>query len=207
MHWGFPCNLSGQYPGIFMLSADHEPQLEPPVPLPARQVAWTAPALLLLLGLVGGGVYAAADATTDSAPKIPSRPEDLSANVVTLVSPDDRAAVASAVAALKVAPPQRAEIAQAVVERRQRLGWIVFIDSMDPDGDTVAVEASGLTQQIVLTKSWTPVAVALGDDSGPIGVTAVRDGQGGGVTVAFATSAGTMPIRILRPGERIEVVP
>jgi hypothetical protein len=61
--------------------------------------------------------------------------------------------VASAVAALKVAPPQRAEIEQAVIDRRRRLGWIVFIDSRDPDGDTLAVEASGLTQQIVLTKA------------------------------------------------------
>ena len=113
--------------------------------------------------------------------------------------------MASAVAALKVAPPQRAEIEQAVIERRNALGWIVFIDSMDPDGDTVAVEASGLTQQIVLTKSWTRCGCAR--DGGPIGVTAVRDGQGGGVTVAFATSSGTMPMRILRPGERIEVVP
>jgi hypothetical protein len=184
---------------------DDEPQLELPLPLPARQPLRLAPALLLL-GLIGGGVYVATDADTKPTTKIPSRPEDLSANVVTFVSPDDRAAVASAVAALKVAPPQRAEIEQAVTERRQRLGWIVFTDSMDPDGDTVAVEASGLTQQIVLTKSWTPVAVALAD-SGPIGVTAVRDGQGGGITVAFATSTGTMPMRILRPGERIEVVP
>ena len=188
-----------------MPSANDEPQLELPVPLPARQSSRLAQALLLL-GLIGGGVYAATDANTKPTAKIPSRPEDLSANIVTFVSPDDRAAVASAVAALKVAPPQRAEIEQAVIERRQRLGWIVFIDSMDPDGDTVAVEASGLTQQIVLTKSWTPVAVALGD-TGPIGVTAVRDGQGGGITVAFATSAGTMPMRILLPGERIEVVP
>ena len=188
-----------------MPSANDEPQLELPFPLPARQPSRLAPALLLL-GLIGGGVYAATDADTKPTTKIPSRPEDLSANVVTFVSPDDRAAVASAVAALKVAPPQRAEIEQAVIDRRQRLGWIVFIDSMDPDGDTVAVEASGLTQQIVLTRSWTPVAVALAD-SGPIGVTAVRDGQGGGITVAFATSGGTMPMRILRPGERIEVVP
>lgn len=188
-----------------MHSVNDEPQLELPLPLPARQPSRLAPALLLL-GLIGGGVYAATDVDTKPTAKIPSRPEDLSANVVTFVSPDDRAAVASAVAALKVSPPQRAEIAQAVVDRRQRLGWIVFVDSMDPDGDTVAVEASGLTQQIVLTKAWTPVAVALAD-SGPIGVTAVRDGQGGGVTVAFATSSGTMPIRILRPGERIEVVP
>jgi hypothetical protein len=188
-----------------MLSANDEPQLELPLPLPARQASRLAPALLLL-GLIGGGVYAATDADTKPTAKIPSRPEDLSANVVTFVSPDDRAAIASAVAALKVAPPQRAEIEQAVIDRRQRLGWIVFIDSMDPDGDTVAVEASGLTQQIVLTKAWTPVAVALAD-SGPISVTAVRDGQGGGITVAFATSAGAMPMRILRPGERIEVVP
>lgn len=188
-----------------MHSVNDEPQLELPLPLPARQPSRLAPALLLL-GLISGGVYAATDVDTKPTAKIPSRPEDLSANVVTFVSPDDRAAVASAVAALKVSPPQRAEIAQAVVDRRQRLGWIVFVDSMDPDGDTVAVEASGLTQQIVLTKAWTPVAVALAD-SGPIGVTAVRDGQGGGVTVAFATSSGTMPIRILRPGERIEVVP
>ena len=188
-----------------MPSENDEPQLELPLALPARQVSPLVPAMLLL-GLVGGGVFAATDSDSKVPTKIPSRPEDLSANVVTLVSPDDRAAVASAVAALKVAPPQRAEIAQAVVERRQRLGWIVFTDSMDPDGDTIAVEASGLTQQIVLTKSWTPVAVALAD-SGPIGVTALRDGQGGGVTVAFATSSGTMPMRILRPGERIEVVP
>ncbi|MCK1515901.1 hypothetical protein IVB22_25745 [Bradyrhizobium sp. 190] len=188
-----------------MPSSNDEPQLELPLPLPARQPSRLAPALLLL-GLIGGGVYAATDADTKPNTKIPSRPEDLSANVVTFVSPDDRAAVASAVAVLKVAPPQRAEIEQAVIDRRQRLGWIVFTDSMDPDGDTVAVEASGLTQQIVLTKAWTPVAVALAD-SGPIAVTAVRDGQGGGITVAFATSTGTMPMRILRPGERIEVVP
>ncbi|HMM88939.1 hypothetical protein [Bradyrhizobium sp.] len=189
-----------------MSSTNDEPQLELPLPFPARQSTWLAPVLLLLAALVGGGVYAAADTDTQATAKVPSRPEDLSANVVTLVSPDDRAAVASAVAALKVAPAQRAEIAQAVTERRQRLGWIVFTDSMDPDGDTVAVEASGLTQQIVLTRSWTPVAVAFAD-SAPIGVTALRDGQGGGITVAFATSSGTVPMRIMRPGERIEVVP
>jgi hypothetical protein len=187
-----------------MPSTSDEPQLELSLPLPARRPSWLAPALLLL-GLIGGGVYAATDADTKPA-QAPSRPEELSANVVTFVSPDDRAAVAAAVAALRVTPAQRAEIERAVIDRRTRLGWIVFIDSMDPDGDAIAVEASGLTQQIVLTKSWTPVAVALAD-SGPIGVTAVRDGQGGGITVAFATSKGTMPARILRPGERIEIAP
>jgi hypothetical protein len=81
----------------------------------------------------------------------------------------------------------------------------VFTDSIDPDGDTIAVESSGLTQQVVLTKSWTPVAVLL--EGAPIHVTALRDGVAGGVTIAFATGAGVMPMRIMRPGERIEVMP
>jgi hypothetical protein len=188
-----------------MPTAENEPQLELPLALPARRPSRLAPALLLL-GLIGGGVYAATDSDGKDTAKVPSRPEDLSANVITLISPDDRAGIAAAVAALKVSPPQRAEIAQAVVERRRQLGWIVFTDSMDPDGDTVSVEASGLTQQIVLTKSWTPVAVTV-TDGAPINVTAVRDGQGGGITVAFATRTGTMPMRVMQPGERIEVVP
>jgi hypothetical protein len=188
-----------------MPSENDEPQLELPSALPARQASRLMP-VLLLLGLIGGGVYAATDSDSKATAKVPSRPGDLSANVVTFVSPDDRPAVAAAVAALKVSSPQRVEIEQAVIERRQRLAWIVFLDSIDPDGDTVAVEASGLTQQIVLTKSWTPVAVTLAD-SAPIGVTALRDGQGGGITVAFATSTGPMSMRILQPGERIEVVP
>jgi len=188
-----------------MTSADDEPELAPPLPLAARQASRLAP-ILLLLGVIGGGVYASTGIDHPEVGKAPSRPEDLSANIVTFVAPDNRAGVAAAVAALKVPTAQRAEIAHAVVEGKRRIGWIVFIDSIDPDGDTIAVEGSGLTQQIVLTKSWTPVAVTL-EDGAPIHVTAVRDGVAGGVTIAFATGAGVMPMRILRPGERIEVVP
>lgn len=179
------------------------PQLEPSPLVPAQQSSRLVPTLLIL-GVIGGGAFALT-APAGHADKVPQRPDDLSANVVTFVPADDRDAVASAVAALKIASPQRAEIARAVAERRQRIGWIVFTDSMDPDGDTIAVESSGLTQQIVLTKGWTPVAILA--DGGPIHVTAVRDGVEGGITVAFATSAGVMPMRIMQPGEQIEVVP
>ena len=48
-----------------MPSANDEPQLELPLPLPARQASRLAPALLLL-GLIGGGVYAASDADTQA---------------------------------------------------------------------------------------------------------------------------------------------
>jgi hypothetical protein len=187
-----------------MIYPNDPPQLAPPLPLPARQPSGLVPALLLL-GLIGGGLCAVGFEAKETR-KIPARPEELSANIVTFVPPDDRVAVKSAVAALSVAAPQRAEIERAVIERRQRIGWIVFTDSMDPDGDTIAVESSGLTQQVVLTKSWTPVAVVVADGA-PINVTAIRDGETGGITVAFATSRGLMPMRILQPGESIEVVP
>jgi hypothetical protein len=179
-----------------------EPQLAAPLPLSTRQPARFAPALLLL-GLIAGAV-GMGYVHRQSEPA-PWTPEQLSPNVVALVSPDNDAGIKSAVAALKVSESQRLDIEQALIERRQRIGWIVFTDSMDPDGDAIAVEASGLTQEIVLTKGWTPVAVL--PDGAPIRVTAIRDGEGGGVTIAFATSAGTMPMRILRPGEQIEVVP
>jgi hypothetical protein len=187
-----------------MISADDEPELAPPLPLAARQASLLAP-ILLLLGVIGGGVYASTGIHSEVG-KAPSRPEELSANIVTFVASDNRAGVAAAVAALKVPTAQRAEIAHAVLEGKRRIGWIVFTDSIDPDGDTIAVEGSGLIQQVVLTKIWTPVAVTL-EDGAPIHVTAVRDGVAGGVTIAFATGSGVMPMRILRPGERIEVVP
>jgi hypothetical protein len=158
----------------------------------------------LLFGLAGGGLFAATYHTEQTA-ILPWRPELLSPNVVTLVSADDRNGIKSAIASLMIAEPLRAEIERAVIERKRRIGWIVFTDSIDPDGDTIAVEAAGLSQQIVLTKSWTPVAVVL--DEAPIRVTGVRDGESGGITIAFATSAGMMPLRIIQPGEQIEVVP
>ena len=76
------------------------------------------------------------------------------------------------------------------------------MDSMDPDGDTVAVEAGGIVQQVVLTKAWMPVAVPI--DAGPIAITGVRDG-GGGIKVALGTRSGAVTIRILAPGVRVEV--
>jgi hypothetical protein len=187
-----------------MTDPNHEPELAP-LPLAARQ-SFRLTSALLLLGVIGGGIYASTSVDQPEVGKAPSRPKDLSTNIVTFVAPNDRAGIAAAVAALRVPTAQRAGIAQAVVDQKRRIGWIVFTDSMDPDGDTIAVEGSGLTQQIVLTKNWTPVAVTL-EDGAPVYITAVRDGVSGGITIAFATGAGVMPMRIMLPGEHIEVVP
>jgi len=122
-----------------------------------------------------------------------------------LIDSGNAAAVAAAVSALRLPAAQRAIVECSVVDGHRRIAWIVLNDSIDSDGDVVAIEAEGIVQNMVLSKARVPVAVPF-SGPGKITITGVRDGGGGGgITVALATNRGSIPFRILLPGERIEV--
>lgn len=161
--------------------------------------------LLALLLFSSGTFYMLPGAKNDLRPP-PSTAEELSGNVVTVIPPDDRIGIKSAISAMDAPEASRIEIERGVLSRERQIAWIVFTDSMDPDGDVVAVRASGLTQHITLTKAWTPVAVPISAGS-PIEVTGVKDGLGGGITVALATRSGPVTLRALQPGEKLEIMP
>ena len=80
---------------------------------------------------------------------------------MTIVDGGNRAAVTAAIELLRVPDAQRIQIEQEVLSRDRRVGWIVLTDSMDPDGDVVAVESGGIVQHVDLSKAWVPVAVPL----------------------------------------------
>jgi len=147
-------------------------------------------------------ILALAELSSDDT-RVPMRFADLSDSAVTPIDSTDATSIKAAAANLRLAPAVRAQIEQDVLAGRRRIGWIVFTDSMDPDGDAIVVEAGGLVQNVLLSKAWMPVAVPL--DDGPITITAVRDGGGGGITLALATRQGPMGLRALVPGEKIEV--
>ncbi len=118
---------------------------------------------------------------------------------VDLSTEEDRSGLLNA---LNLTKPQ-AQRLPAMVDRGERmLGWITLWDSHDEDGDVASVTASGITQQVPLTRIPTRVLVAYIPGQ-PIHITGERDGMGGGVTLSVELSTGPLPLPPLAVGQTI----
>jgi len=185
--------------------ATPEPVLADAVLSPAAPPeAGLASAALVTAGVLFTAFWLLAPGAAQLHPHVPASPADLGPGMVTLVDRADRDAVAAAVAALNLPAFQHRQVEHDVLAGHRRIGWIVVTDSMDPDGDTIAIRSGGLTQTVVLDKSWMPVPVLL-DQGGVVDVAAVKDGEAGGITLALVTRGGQVSLRPLAPGEHIQV--
>jgi hypothetical protein len=178
-----------------------DPELYPPKPTTAPPLLALPIVLVVGLACLTGG-YLTSSVSADR----PPHATQLGTGIVTFVDSSDKTGIAAAIAKLKLSEPQRHEVELAVSTGKKQMGWIFFGDSLDPDGDVIAVEAGGTRQEVLLANAWTPVAVpiALGER---VGIVAVRDGAGGGVTVAYATRNGQVGFPVMSPGQRIEIDP
>jgi hypothetical protein len=176
-----------------------------PILLPGR----STPSVAIAVAIVGGALAAAlwsADLFHGPTSRyVPATLSDLAPTLITPVDPENRVAVRAAIEHLSIPSVERKRFAQAAREDHQRFGWIVLVDSIDPDGDVVSIEAGGTVQLVTLSKAWTPVPIPI-TAGGDVSVTAIRDGISGGVTVSVATRGGPVTLQILKPGERIRVV-
>ena len=123
-----------------------------------------------------------------------------------MVSPDD---VVPAVDQMGLPAPEKEALLSrlnadqpAPAHARTRLAWITLWDTDAEDGDVVRIESNGLSRTITLSKQPLTIAVPVPADS-VVKVSGVRDGEGGGITVGFASGAARAVFPIMSVGQTL----
>ncbi len=83
-----------------------------------------------------------------------------------------------------------------------RLAWITLWDTDAEDGDAVRIDSQGYSRMITLTKQPVTFAIPVPLD-GVVKVTGIRDGEGGGITVGFASGASRAAFPIMSVGQTL----
>jgi len=83
-----------------------------------------------------------------------------------------------------------------------RLAWITLWDTDAEDGDAVRIDSQGYSRTVTLAKQPVTFAIPVPLD-GVVKVTGIRDGEGGGITVGFASGASRAAFPIMSVGQTL----
>lgn len=86
-----------------------------------------------------------------------------------------------------------------------RLVWVDVFDDYDEDGDAVAVKSLSFYQQTTIFHAPHRMAVYVTPNERQISLIGVRDGGGGGITVAIRINGGAIPLPRMLPGQVIPI--
>ncbi|WP_445145382.1 hypothetical protein [Dyella sp. Tek66A03] len=118
-----------------------------------------------------------------------------------LSGPSALATQAPAPSAVSQQQPAPAPVAKPEAQaQRLRLVWIYLWDTDAEDGDVVRIDSHGYSRTVRLTKRGDTFAVPMPAD-GVIRVTGVKDGDGGGITVGFASGGARAVFPVMSEGQ------
>jgi hypothetical protein len=118
----------------------------------------------------------------------------------TAAAPD--AAPAAATVPLPAAAPVPVLAPKPRTSQNERLAWVTLWDTDAEDGDVVRLDSQGYSRTVTLMKKPVTFAVPVPRD-GVIRVTGIRDGEGGGITVGFASGASSAVFPIMSVGQTL----
>lgn len=86
--------------------------------------------------------------------------------------------------------------------QHNRLAWVTLWDTDAEDGDAVRIDSQGYSRTVTLAKQPVTFAIPVPLD-GVVKVTGIRDGEGGGITVGFASGASRAAFPIMSVGQTL----
>ena len=105
-----------------------------------------------------------------------------------------------AYSAMKLQPGAIKQLEADIQHGKTKLAWITVWDDRYEDGDIINIQAGGFSSQVSLLNAKQTTAIPI--NQGDVTITGVADG-GGGITLGFLTSKGTLSLPVIAPGQTI----
>lgn len=123
-------------------------------------------------------------------------------SIAALVPASDHDAIESALDLIQIEPPALEQLKAELKAGEVQLGVARVWDWADADGDQIIVSSAGFQQTVTISATPSVVIIPVGDDRA-LSLIPVRDGMGGGVTVAFSSGTQNVTVRALSDNQAV----